>query len=114
VIERHFYRDGRVEGVSPTAVRHLRAIVELCTRKGIRVVLVASPVHPRYYERIPAPFRRGFEELAQEFRASGVEVWDYSRFPMDDREFRNADHPNAVGAERFSRLVADRLRAGGR
>lgn len=106
VIARHYFYHGGECGISTLEISRLRAIVDLCRRKGIRIVLIAPPVNERYFDEIPENFRIRYDELKREFEGRGVEVWDYSLFPMEDSEFLNADHLNDAGARRFSRVVA--------
>ncbi len=109
-LKRHFQRDGETCGISTYSLACLESIVDLCTRLGIRIVFIAPPVHSLYFEGIPEVFIRRYEELTADLRARGLEVWDYTRLPMEDSGFLNSDHLNERGARQFSQLVATRLR----
>jgi len=110
-IARHFFQNGGNAGVSGAELAFLDSIVALSARENVELILVTSPVHDSYYERIPDNFVAGFDEKKRELEANGIRVLDYSRLDVSNDEFFNTDHLNETGAKRFSPLVRERIAA---
>ena len=108
-IGRHFFHDDENVGVSEVALAFLDSIVALSARENVELVLVASPVHASYYDRIPENFISGYEAKKRELETSGIRILDYNRIDLPDDAYWNPNHLNAKGALRFSRLVSDRV-----
>jgi hypothetical protein len=108
-IARHYFMDGSNAGVSEAEIAFLDSIVALTARERIEIILVTSPVHDSYYERVPENFIAGFEEKKRELETSGIVVLDHSRLEFPDDEFYNTDHLNERGATRFSKLISEQI-----
>jgi len=108
-IARHFFLDDESLPVSSVQAAYLDSIVALTRREHIELILVATPIHSSYYDRIPDQFITGFEDKKREMIARGIQVLDYSQLDVIDEEFLNVTHLNEHGAERFSRLLNERI-----
>ena len=108
-VARHFLRDGGNMDISRVELAFLDSIVALTVRENKELILVATPVHISYYERIPDHFIAGFEDKKRELEARGIPVLDYSQLDVVDDEFLNITHLNEKGATRFSKLVSKRI-----
>ncbi len=103
-IERHYMNDE----ISEVSVMYFDSIIQLCSDLNIDLVLIATPVHNDYYNRIPQKIKSRYSLLQNQYRQNGVLVLDYSNMEIEDQKFKNFDHLNALGAEEFSlRLVKD-------
>ena len=96
--------------IDPAGVRLIEELIDLCKQNGIRLMLVYSP---EYREMQPLTKNRAeifarFRELADR---NGIPFWDFSNWEYSDRTefFRNSQHLNAEGAEKFSTDLAARL-----
>lgn len=106
-ITRHFLGDG--PNLSEVELAYLDSIVDLTTRENIELILVSTPVHASYFNRIPDYFRSEFEAKTAELEARGVQVLDFTNLGASDDEFLNVSHLNAKGASRFSHLISERI-----
>lgn len=77
---------------------YLRKTIDLCKANNKRVLLMRSPLHPKYkgYAN-EATFKT---ILQTEF--NDVEFLDFSMFPLENHEFMDLEHLNYFGARRFS------------
>jgi hypothetical protein len=101
---------GETEDFDAGGVETFEEMMTLCQKEGITVVLVFAPV---YNEVNPLIRNRDqvFAEFAEISRRFNAPLWDYSQAPLTNRKelFFNANHVNHLGAELFSRDLAQRL-----
>lgn len=97
--------------IEPEGVGHLTKILEVCKKRGTQVVLVYSPEYKGMQEltRNRSEIFRLFHKLASEH---DVPLWDYSTWEHSGETayFTNSQHLNSLGAERFSKDLAGRLK----
>ncbi len=97
--------------------RNLEALIRLLRflrERDLQVVLIRFPHHRGYWENRPpswdAAYQRALDRVWQEFGRDAFPFWDFERVPVfSDEEFRDGDHLNAKGSERFSAIVNDRV-----
>ena len=97
--------------------RNIEALVRtlrLLRERDLRVVLIRFPHHRGYWENRPrswdAAFQRALDRVWREFGRETFPFWDFERVPVfSDDEFRDGDHLNAKGSERFSAIVNGRI-----
>lgn len=96
--------------IEAEGLQALDELVAICRQRGIRVLLVYSPV---YYEMRALETNRDevfahFRRISERYDAP---IWDYSDSPVarDKQLFYNSQHLNADGAAAFSRALAQRL-----
>lgn len=94
-------------------------MVRLLRERGIRVVLFTPPYWQGYSEsyaaRDPQTVARMAANLQRLQQELGVEYYDFStdpEFATDPTLFKDSDHLNSCGAERFSAKFRQRLAAG--
>ncbi|QDV69519.1 hypothetical protein Poly24_32350 [Rosistilla carotiformis] len=90
------------------AVEYLFHTIELCHQHGVRLILFQAPVspnlssvssYPKCTDRILA--------ITQEFN---LEYWDFSNLYESQGDlFYDNHHLNSIGAERFSKILAQRI-----
>lgn len=99
-------------------LQRLETRVRLCRQKGIAVVFITTPTWITYRGGVSAAdwalIESSVGSLCEKYdNASYVNFLADARFGEDD--FRNADHLNAQGTQKFSRilndLIEERLRA---
>ncbi len=111
-LKRHYSYHGIPTGVSALKADYLRRIAKLCQAKGIRLIIVNTPVHPRYLRAVPQTHIRYTDSLAVSLSRYGAKYWNYSAHPFPDKAFYDYDHLNADGAKQFSRILAQRMAKG--
>jgi hypothetical protein len=94
--------------VSPVNLIYLRKIIEMCKERGVRVILIRSPLHPVY---------DGFKNksrykqvLNNEF--NDVEFLNLRNFPLRNSDYGDLEHLNYRRAGKYS-LFFNRLLKGG-
>lgn len=108
-IKRQYYYNNKNAGISTVSIDFLKSIIKLIEEHQIEIVLVSSPLHKEYMKRIPSNFKKAFFDLKTELTNSGIAVLDYGQATFQDRYFSNSDHLNEKGADRFTKMIIDRL-----
>jgi len=109
VIRKYFQEDGEVAGISALAIESLMRMVALTQERGVRLVLVDTPVHPRFRARVPERHRAAHAEVLDDVarRYPAVEIVRHSDLDLPDKWFLDPDHLNRPGARAYTeRLVA--------
>jgi hypothetical protein len=91
--------------ISEKNLEYLTKIIQLCRERGIRPVLVRSPLHSAH---------AGFEAEIQyqqilRSRFSETEYFDFSCFPLSNNDFADFEHLNSGGAAKFSAFFNELL-----
>ncbi len=100
----------------PVAIALLESALRRCSRLGIRTILLNAPRH--WADGPPVEFNERFGRQFAALASSidGVEFWDLDEVHLpefrDARWFADSGHLSHEGAERFTRIVADRLAFG--
>ena len=89
---------GPVDGTSKTC-GCIRDILTLVKSRGVTPVLITTPYHPAFLEKIPRAsldnFRKTMREISQ---ACDVAWFDYLEMPFPDDQWRDGNHLNSHGA----------------
>jgi hypothetical protein len=110
--QQRFFADFSVDG---TRTEALRALVAELHRRGIRVLLVAPPLYPRFYDRVRdevALFHSAMEELAAQNGAVFEDLTVSRPIGLTAGNFRDAVHLDEAGASKFSRHLGNLIRSG--
>lgn len=95
---------------------HVRNIIETCRKRGIRVMLLTTPVHETYYRNLDAGQLGFVVEKCNWFRKNYGNV-SYLNLMCDtaytDDDFYDADHLNEFGAEKLTRFLDGYMRQNG-
>lgn len=84
--------------ISETNLIYLDKCIELCTEYDKKVIFVRSPLHPLYRGYFN---ESKFQELLNT-RYSKIEFLDFSQFPLEQDDFTDLEHVNALGSDKFS------------
>lgn len=103
--------DRRLDGFSEQSAidtasiqfRYLKKIEQLCSEKGVKLILFNSPIYKvdKYTERAK------FDNLRKEF-LSKLTYLDFSDFPLGDSCYADVTHLNYKGAYIFSKYLQDK------
>ena len=103
-----FLSSGMGDGFAYRNMEYLAQIHKLCKSKGVRLILVNTPIHPYFRSKIPGRYVQRYDRLIDSLR---LEVMDLSRLFHDDTLF-TADgyHVSYEGARITTRHIGERLK----
>ena len=95
----------------PANLALMRRLARQCQVAGVRLVLFTSPVTRNYADQFGEATWRQYRAVIEQFaREIDVPYTDYSQDPAFEwRDFGDADHLNSVGAEKFAKILSDRI-----
>lgn len=110
IIKRH-YGDSE-SNVSSKSIQYLDSIVNLCLSNEIKLILISTPVHPDYIEKVPKKVNEQFYTIAKELDSySGVYWMNYLDLSFPEHSYQDHDHLNYNGSEIFSKIVDQDIKA---
>lgn len=110
-VDRHLTPDAEGRLISEVQIRELRALSRSLADRGVRLVLLSTPVRPRVTAALEGPLKERYDLLWDELTAQPhVDGWDFSAFLPDPEGFADFDHLSANGAHRLSVELDRRLR----
>ncbi len=99
-------------GIAPggRAETYARKLIELCQKKGIRVILITVPHSEARLLAQGESYDAAHDYIAGIAADYGVPYWDFNLadaayLPGDDSCYKDAQHMNQKGAERFTELL---------
>jgi len=95
-------------GIAPLQMKYLNQIIDLCRTHQVKLILFASPLSDNFYNLIPDFYISEFQRIQNEL-PDDIRFLDYSRYPLPDSCFNDANHVNHYGAEIISRRVVEEL-----
>lgn len=101
-INRHYFIDGKDAGVSDLSISYLDSIVNLSAALDIKLILIGSPVHKNYLNRIPPYITNRYNKEKERLEALDVTIYDFSNLNYPDKYYLNSDHLNTNGSIKFS------------
>ena len=102
--------------LSEFGLEYLERITEFCAEEEIRLVLVTAPV-PNAFCANTANYQAYLSAVSDYAAAHGLEFWDFTLYRdtgalnMDGDAFADAHHLNGEGAERFTPVFCDVVKA---
>lgn len=95
---------------SKTSMQYLDSILNLCKKKGIKLILVNTPVHKNYYNSIPEKFKKKYRQEAERLKKQGAIVIDMSNLVLPDEYYVDDDHLNTKGANYYTNTLVEYLK----
>lgn len=91
-----YYLNDTIRSFSKVNIDYLQKIIELCKIKNVELVILNTPLHPYYKNKIPARFIDMYRELVNK---NGLRVIDFSSLILSDSCFiPDGDHVSEKGA----------------
>lgn len=106
-IQRHYYTSsGSLRDISEIKKTYLSNILALCNERNIDLLIVNTPTHTDYSNRIPGKFRDNFRQIVGSF-TSDIQYIDEGSLvnTLEDKCFQDYDHLNYNGAMIFTSLI---------
>jgi hypothetical protein len=104
---------GLDEGISPEKeeiTNDLEDFIRILKAKNITPILLTMPCHKDYVKALNMNMVKraegDYQRLAQKYQ---LDYWNYLNFPMERSDFHDCDHLNVQGAEKFSKVLNERL-----
>jgi hypothetical protein len=95
-IVEQFYAQGKVAPPSESNYQYLRALVELSREHQLDIVMLKTPLHKAYVERVPAEYRKRYQDFLQE---NGLKSYGFEDLELTDAQvLPDGDHLNLDGA----------------
>jgi RNase H-fold protein (predicted Holliday junction resolvase) len=110
--QRHYFTDsGNEQEYSEYQVKYLNKMVELCATKNIELIIINTPIHYKYYKKIPEKFLTNYYSTIQQFN-SEIDFYDFHSVEFTQDSYGDGDHLNSIGAKKLSLLINERIEAG--
>jgi hypothetical protein len=106
-INGHYFKNGKILQASNLSLKYLYKIIALCEANNIKLILINTPLHQEYRNRIPEYFIKLYTKTTSEITSKhpSVQILDYSELTIPDNAFGDYHHVNSIGAK----LVSERL-----
>lgn len=108
--EEYFYK--HEIGSSDLMIESLNKMVENCHKKNVNMILVNTPLHPKFRNMIPDFYfelhKKCLDNIKTKF--NNIHYFDYSFKHYPDSLFGDGDHLNAIGTSVFSNEINDLLK----
>ena len=83
----------------------------LCLRNNITPILVNTPLHISYKEKIPRIIQERYDLEILKFKNQGVQIYTDDITTYKKENFYNSDHLNSSGARIFSIKLNQEMQA---
>ena len=104
-INKHYYKDNPNAALSQSSISYLDSIVNICSINKVELIVLSTPVHEKYYQRIPDIILNEYKLQTKSLVRRDVKFIDYSRLYKGDSLFADADHLNEEGSYKFTKLL---------
>lgn len=92
--------------ISSVAVNNVYKLVEFSKKNQINLIFINTPVHEKYYERIPKELKEKYLEIQTKLKKEpNIYFLDYSNLNLEESFYLDYDHTNTKGAK----LVSENL-----
>lgn len=104
-----FYKKNKPSDFSTSNINYFNKIIEFCKLNSVEIILINTPLHPYFKNRIPLKFIAKYDSIIAEKHLS---VLDFSNLVLSDSCFiPDGDHLSAKGAGILSRLLNEKIMA---
>lgn len=95
-IGRQFYKDGKIRDFSAVNIEYLAKIVALCKAKNVELIILNTPLHPYYKNKIPAKFTNEYNRIVAQNK---LKLFDFGALTLNDSSYvPDGDHISAKGS----------------
>ena len=108
-IQKHYIQDDGVtaQGYSVLQQRYFDKIITLCVERGVRLVLLNTPLHSSYYSNVPNQFIDEYYAMINALKLRYPNLLlnlDYYNLVASNQLFYDGDHLNSKGSSYFMRI----------
>lgn len=109
-IKRHYKIESNIAAISSVNKAYLEEIIKLALAHDIKVILLNTPLHKDYLNRIPKKYICEYKSYTAHLTThKNIIFMDYSSLNLKPNHYRDFDHLNKNGAELFTRILIDNL-----
>jgi hypothetical protein len=102
VFERH-YGSSTAKETSEFELAYLDSIINFLNERKIKVILIGTPVHKTYFEKIPIPIIESYNFQKTRLLSNNIDLIDKTKDFFPDSCYFNTDHLNETGAQLFTK-----------
>ncbi len=81
--------------------KYLLQIIDFCSKKHIKLILLNTPVNKEYYSKIPAKFIEKYYSFSQSVKEQAI-LYDFHDLDLPKNCYGDSHHINAFGAKILS------------
>jgi hypothetical protein len=107
-IRTQYFQKGQLRDFSDNNIRYFYSIAEFCSKNGISLVILNTPMHSSYKEKIPRKFVDKYYSIIKDNNLNVIEFKDL--VPGDEEFLPDGDHLKGTGALLASRYLNEYLR----
>lgn len=97
-INDQFYIHEKVRDFSEHNLAYLDKVIQVCARHKVNLLLIKTPLHPRYVKGVPPEFIDQYNRLTARYQ---IPVIEFDSIDLSDSHFLpDGDHVNAPGSIR--------------
>jgi len=111
-INRHYFNNNSdlLQSFSALQLEYLLKIIDLCSKKNIRLYLINTPVSNEYFSKIPEKFITYYYNIVKKIKSNkNIKILDYHDYQLPKNCFRDADHLNSNGAKIISEKIISEI-----
>jgi hypothetical protein len=95
-LESQFYTNGKLNHFSTFNLTYLKKIIILCKAENVDLILLNTPIHPYFRNKIPNEYVNKYNEI---IKLGNLKIIDLSSLPLTyDCYFVDGDHVSRKGA----------------
>lgn len=98
-----YYKNDSLYGYSKDNISYFYKIVQFCKVNKIELIIVNTPLHKSYQEKIPKDYINKFYSLVSE---NNLSIIEFDKFSFEDADFLpDGDHVSKRGSEKSSKII---------
>ena len=104
-INKQFFKNGQISEFADLNLIYLNAIIDMCRQKDVELILITTPLHVKYIQRIPKPYVEKFQNFTR-----GNKSINLASFALVDSCFSpDGDHINYKGVFKINEKLKSKL-----
>lgn len=105
VLKVNFHNREEVSSFAKTNIKYLKKIVDLCLERNKTLILITSPHHPDYLDKVPKKFVDYHTELGRQFKERGITLINMVNMLTDNQYYADHVHLSYAGSIEVSKKV---------
>lgn len=105
ILLENFYTEEEISSFATTNIKYLHKIVDLCLEKDKTLVLITSPQHPDYLDKVPKKFVSYHTQLSKLFKEKGITLINMVDMLADSQYYADHVHLSYTGSIEVSKKV---------